>query len=66
MSSAGEYAEYNSWIDPLIPHPEITIGGICQNLITLFEAMKNDTNNYKPGTDDIPFEYYLVKVNTLM
>jgi len=28
--------ETNSWIDPIIPDPSITIGNVCQNLATLY------------------------------
>lgn len=50
----------NSWVDPIIPISDITVGVLCSNLATLYSSMTNSS------TDTIAFEYYLVKTNTLI
>jgi len=42
LDEVGNYTS-NSWIDPIIPNPSITLGNICINLATLFFQMSNSS-----------------------
>lgn len=65
MDALMQYAEYNSWIDPMIAIEDVSVGTMCQNVYTLYKQMENDEDNYNDD-GNIPFEYYLVKTNSLI
>lgn len=31
---------HNSWIDPIIPNEQLTIGSMCKNIFTLMNSIK--------------------------
>ena len=52
----------NSWIDPILPNEEYTLGALCENFATLFGLMKEE----KEKGVNVDFEYTLIKAETLL
>lgn len=73
-----DHENYNVWIDPVVASSDIKLGSLCNNLYTLLTEMTNQNFVGSDSENDdslvnnsftkanIPFEYYITKVNQLL